>query len=143
MTIIRWNQRPMLSNLIDNFFEREFSTGFERNCGCVPATNIMEKDDHYEIQLIAPGLSKEDFKLEVENNLLSISYEKKQEEENKESDQFLRREYSAEGFTRSFTIPKQSDIEKIGARYENGILYVSVPRENPEKTRISKRIEIA
>lgn len=142
MTIIRMQQRPILANLLDNFIEREFSTGFERNCGCVPATNILEKGDQFEIQLAVPGMKKEDFKMEVENNVLSVSYERK-EEESKEEASYLRREYNLEGFTRSFTIPKYADAENIRARYENGMLYISVPREDPEKMKLSKRIEIA
>lgn len=142
MTIIRMQQRPRFANLLDSFIEREFSTGFERNCGSVPSTNIIERNDQYEIQLAVPGMSKEDFKMEVENNVLSISYEKK-EEENKQEENYLRREYSLEGFTRSFTIPKHADAENIKARYESGMLYVAIPREDPEKLKLSKRIEIA
>jgi HSP20 family protein len=132
----------MFPNLFDNFFENEFPTRFERNCGCAVAANILEKDEQFEIQIAAPGLRKEDFKLEVEKNLLSVSFEKP-EEENQKEESWIRREFEAGSFVRSFTIPEQTDVDKITARYENGILYIGVPRENPEKTRLSKRIEIA
>ena len=141
MTIIRWQNRPALPGLMHRIFEDEFPTRFERNCNCNPATNILEKDEQFEIQMAAPGLSKEDFKIEVEKDLLTISFEKKDEGE--EGPNWIRREFEMDDFSRSFTIPEQTDTEQITAKYENGILYVGVPRENPEKAKLSKRIEIA
>lgn len=141
MTIIRWNNRPMLSNMLDEMMERNLSTGFEKNCGCVPATNILEDEKQFEIQLAAPGMNKEDFNLNVDNQVLSVSYGKKEEE--KEEDNYLRREFGMDSFTRSFSIPKTTDAENISARYEQGILYISVPKLNPEKARLSRSIEIA
>lgn len=141
MTIIRWNNRPMLSNMLDEMMERNLSTGFEKNCGCVPATNILEDEKQFEIQLAAPGMKKEDFNLNVDNQVLSVSYGKKEEE--KEEDNYLRREFGMDSFTRSFSIPKTTDAENISARYEQGILYISVPKLNPEKARLSRSIEIA
>jgi HSP20 family protein len=127
--------------MLDEMMERNFSTGFEKNCGCVPATNILEDEKQFEIQLAAPGMKKEDFRLSVENNLLSVSYEQKEEE--KEEDHYLRREFGMDSFTRSFSIPKTTDAENISARYEQGILYVSVPKLNPEKAKLSRSIEIS
>lgn len=141
MTIIRWNNRPMLSNMLDEMMERNLSTGFEKNCGCVPATNILEDEKQFEIQLAAPGMKKEDFNLNVDNQVLSVSYGKNEEE--KEGDNYLRREFGMDSFTRSFSIPKTTDAENISARYEQGILYISVPKLNPEKARLSRSIEIA
>lgn len=141
MTIIRWQNRPSLSSMLDEMMDRNFSTGFEKNCGCVPATNILENEKQFEIQLSAPGMKKEDFSLQMENNVLSVSYEKK-EGEDKKDENFLRREFGIESFTRSFSIPKTADAENINARYEQGILYISVPKLNPEKARLSRNIEI-
>lgn len=146
MTIIRFQNRPFVPNMFNRFFENEFPTRFERNCECSPAVNILEKEDQFEIQMAAPGLRKEDFKIELEKNLLTISFERKEEgpeQENQREENWLRREFEMDNFTRSFTIPEQTDTEKITAKYEHGILYVGVPRENPEKARLSKRIEIA
>lgn len=143
MTIIRWQQRPALANLMDNFFDRDFMTGFERNCGCVPATNILERPDQYELQIAAPGMKKDDFQIEVENNMLTISYEKKADEATREEENFIRREYNLEGFTRTFTVPKHADAENISGRYDNGMLYVSIPRLDPHKNKLTKKIEIA
>lgn len=144
MTIIRWQQRPAMAQLLNNFVEREFSTGFEHNCGCAPATNILEKPEEFEIQLVVPGLKREDFQIEVEDNVLSVSYEKKEEEDQTNSEsKFVRKEYNLDGFTRTFKIPKHADAENIKARYEDGLLYVAIPRQDPEKDKLSKRIEIA
>ncbi len=142
MTIIRWHNRPMLSHFLDNFNEKRFNTGFEKNCGCIPATNILEDEDKFEIQLAAPGLDKKDLKLEMEKEMLSVSFEKKEEKERQQEEEYLRREFEMEGFTRSFTLPDTADAEKIKARYENGILYISIPRLNPEKARLSKSIAV-
>lgn len=140
MTIIRWKQRPMRHNLLDEMLERGFNTGFEKKCGCVPATNILEKEDSYEIELAAPGMKKDDFKLEVEKNVLSVVFEK-EETEKKEEFEYLQREFEMDGFTRSFTIPETADEEKIKARYDNGILYISIPKM--EKARLSREIKIS
>ena len=141
MTIIRWNRRPMLSDVFDNMFERNFDTGFEKNCGCAPATNILENEGEFEIQIAVPGMKKDDFKMEMEDNVLSVVFEKKDEDKKEENVEYLRREFDMEGFTRSFSIPKTADVEKIKARYDNGILYISVPKI--DKARLSKRIDIA
>ncbi len=142
MTIIRWHNRPMLSHFLDNINQREFNTGFEKNCGCIPATNILEDGNSFEIQLAAPGLNKKDLKLEMEKDVLSVSFEKKEEKESPQEIKFLRREFEMEGFTRSFTLPETADTEKIKARYENGILYITIPKLNPEKARLSKSIAV-
>lgn len=140
MTIIRWKQRPMRHSLLDEMLERGFNTGFEKKCGCVPATNILEKEESYEIELAAPGMKKEDFKLEVEQNVLSVVFEK-EETDKKEEVEYLQREFEMDGFTRSFTIPETADVEKIKARYDNGILFVSIPKM--EKARLSREIKIS
>ena len=139
MTIIRWKQRPMRHNLLDEMLEKGFNTGFEKKCGCVPATNILEKNDSYEIELAAPGMKKDDFKLEVEKNILSVVFDKKEADE-KEAVEYLQREFEMDGFTRSFTIPETADVEKIKARYDNGILFISIPKM--EKARLSREIKI-
>ena len=140
MTIIRWKQRPMRHSMLDEMLERGFNTGFEKKCGCVPATNILEKEESYEIELAAPGMKKDDFKLEVEKNVLSVVFEK-EETEKKEEVEYLQREFEMDGFTRSFTIPETADVEKIKARYDNGILFISIPKM--EKARLSREIKIS
>ncbi len=141
MNIIRWHKRPMMSNAMDDMFERSFNTGFERNCGCVPATNILENEKAFEIQLAVPGMKKEDFKMEMEDNVLSVIFEKKAEETEERKEEYLRREFDLEDFTRSFSIPKTVDVENIKAKYDNGILYITVPKM--DKARLSKQIKVS
>ena len=139
MTTIRWKQRPMLSDMLDDMFDKRFQTGFEKKCGCVPATNILETENNYTIELAAPGLSKEAFKLEMEKNLLSVVYEPK--EEPKAEGDYLQHEFNMDAFTRSFTLPETADAENITAKYDNGILYVTIPKM--EKARLSKQIKVS
>ena len=143
MTIIRWQQRPAMAQLLNNFVEREFSSGVDHNCGCAPATNILERAEEYEIQLVVPGLKREDFHIEVEDNVLAVSFEKKEEDQTNRENKFLRKEYSIDGFSRTFKIPKHADAENIKAKYEDGLLYIAIPRQDPKKDKLSKRIEIA
>ncbi len=140
MTIIRWNQRPMRRSMLDEMLERGFDTGFEKKCGCAPATNILEKEDSFEIELAAPGMRKEDFKMEMEKNILSVVFEK-EDAEKKEEVEYLQREFEMDGFTRSFTIPETADVENIKARYDNGILFVSIPKM--EKARLTREIKVS
>jgi len=128
---------------MDNLFDRDLMTGFDRNCGCVPATNILEKEDLYEIQLAVPGMKKEGFHMQLEKTVLTVTYESKAEEDSAQEESFLRRDYKPEGFTRSFSIPKHADAENISARHEDGMLYISIPRTDADKNRLSKKIEIA
>ncbi len=140
MTIIKWHRRPSMSEVLDNMLDRNFNTGFEKNCGCVPATNILEKENGFEIQLAVPGMKKDDFKLEMEEDVLSVIYEKK-DEEKKDDGEYLQREFDMDEFTRSFSIPKTADVENIQARYDAGILYISVPKQ--DKARLSKEIKVS
>lgn len=140
MTIIKWHRRPSMSEVLDNMLDRNFNTGFEKNCGCVPATNILEKEKGFEIQLAVPGMKKDDFKLEMEEDVLSVIYEKK-DEEKKDDGEYLQREFDMDEFTRSFSIPKTADVENIQARYDAGILYISVPKQ--DKARLSKEIKVS
>ncbi len=140
MTIIRWHKRPMMSGMLDDMFERNFNTGFERNCGCVPATNILENEESFEIQLAVPGMKKEDFNMEVEDGVLSVVFQKKEEDKEKQQGEYLRREFDMDEFTRSFSIPKTADADNIKAKYENGILFITVPKI--DKARLSKQIKI-
>jgi len=92
-----------------------------------PAVNITELEKGFDITLMAPGLSKADFKISVEDDQLTISYEKK-EEKSEETPKFIRREFALKSFSRSFTLNDQLNKEQISATYENGLLTVHVPK---------------
>lgn len=141
MKIVKWNNEPSFVDFFNNFFENETNNlGFRRNCS-VPAANISETDADFTIALAVPGLSKEDFKIEIENNLLTIFSEKKESKE-ETTENYTRKEFVVGSFSRSFTLPKSIDSDKIQALYNNGILNVILPKKEEEKNAKLKR-EIA
>jgi HSP20 family protein len=108
----------------------------------MPSVNITENNNHYNVAVAAPGLKKEDFKIDVEDNILTISSEKEDKKEEKE-DKYTRREYSYTSFSRSFSLPEDVRQEAIDAQYENGVLTIKLPRkENAKKVTASKNIAV-
>lgn len=109
----------------------------------IPAVNIRETQEGFEVEMAAPGMSKKDFNIELDNNLLTISSEKQHENEQKENERFTRREFSYQSFKRSFSLPKDVvDADKIAARYENGVLQLHIPKKEEAKPRPPKQISI-
>lgn len=144
MSLVKFsNQMP---SLFDRFFENDMFDWSNRNYSntntTLPAVNIKEDKEGFEVEMSAPGFEKGDFKIELNNSLLTISSEKKIEKETKEGQQFTRREFSYQSFSRSFTIPETVEGEKIVAKYENGILSVSIPKKEEAKPKPVKQIEI-
>lgn len=108
----------------------------------MPAVNITENHNHYNVSLAAPGLKKEDFKIDLDGNMLTISAEKEEKHEEKD-EKFNRKEYSYTSFSRSFTLPEDVKQDAIDARYENGILNIKLNRkEELKKAAVTKRIEV-
>jgi HSP20 family protein len=108
----------------------------------MPAVNIMEDKDQYIVSLAVPGLKKEDFKIDVENNMLTISSEQEVSKEEKE-EKFTRKEYSYSSFSRSFSLPEDVRQDAIDARYENGVLNIFLPRKEEAKMMATtKRINV-
>lgn len=124
-----------------NFFEDVLSgKDFAQH---VPSVNVAENDKEWQIELSAPGFSKEDFKINLEKEVLTISAEHKTEAQ-KEEKNYTRREFSYGSFSRSFRIKENTvDTEKIGAAYENGILNISLPKKVVEPEKTAKEIKIA
>ena len=118
-----------------------FEGGFPVNTVKVPAVNITEQKNEYLVSLAAPGLKKEDFKIDVDGNVLTISSEKEEKSEEKDK-KFSRKEYSYSSFRRSFTLPEEINQEKIEARYEDGILKILLPRNDEAKKPSVKQISI-
>ena len=115
---------------------------FFNQVATVPSVNITENKDNYQVALAAPGLKKEDFKIDVEGNMLTISSEKEENKEEK-NEKYTRKEYSYSSFSRSFTLPEDVKEEAIEATYENGVLNLRLPRkENGKETSASKRIAV-
>ena len=107
----------------------------------IPAVNITEHKDEYKVSLAAPGLKKDDFKIEVNGNILTISSEKEESKEDFDK-KFTRKEYSYSSFSRSFTLPEEINQEKIEAKYEDGVLKISLPRNEEAKKLSAKNIAV-
>jgi HSP20 family protein len=141
MSIIRFNRPHVLSDVFQNFFDNDSVDFFNRR-GLDPAANILEHPDSFELDLAAPGLKKDDFKIHLENNVLTISSEVKDEKEEEEKN-YTRKEFHYSSFSRSFTLPRSVDLEKIKADYENGILKVMLPKKDDARVDIKKEIKIS
>ena len=132
-----------LPALFDDFFKpwREwFDSGWER-VATVPAVNVTEETDSYKISMAAPGLKKDDFKINVEGNLITISAEKSESKEERE-EKYTRKEYNYTSFSRTFTLPENIKTDKIEAHYENGELSLLLPKLVEERVGTHKKIEI-
>lgn len=127
-TLSKSSQFPNLRNMMEdlwnpeNWFGRPFSPAAN-----LPAVNIKEIDNRYDVEVAAPGFQKQDFKVDVENGVLTISAETKKETES-ERENYTRREFSYSSFSRSFTLPENVKEDNINARYENGVLHVMLER---------------
>ncbi len=122
-------------NTLDHFFVPDYSTN-------KPAVNVIESENGFRIELAVPGLKKEDFKIDVDGDRLTISAEKKNESEEK-GEKYSRKEFSYQSFQRAFTLPETVDAEKISAVYEAGILNISVPKKELPAAPSPRQIEIA
>ena len=130
-------------SILDDFFKPWNSwseSNFERRFS-VPAVNVTENKDDYKISIAAPGLSKQDFKIDVDGNLLTISAEKEEKKDEKEKN-FTRREYNYSSFSRTFTLPHGVNADKIDASYENGELKLNIPKKEETKKVATKSIAV-
>ena len=107
----------------------------------VPAVNITEQKDNYLVSLAAPGLKKDDFKIDVDGNMLTISSEKEETKEEKDK-KFTRKEYKYSSFSRSFSLPEEINKEKIEAYYEDGVLKITLPRKEEARKTTAKHISV-
>ena len=107
----------------------------------VPAVNITEQKDNYLVSLAAPGLKKDDFKIDVDGNMLTISTEKEETKEEKDK-KYTRKEYNYSSFSRSFSLPEEINKEKIEAYYEDGVLKITLPRKEEARKTTAKHISV-
>lgn len=144
--------RNRLPELVGNFFETDnfFSPsvfGFNSkffdlsDFPVVPEANIIETPKEFKIELAAPGLTREDFKVEVENNVLSVSAQK-EEEEKKEKKNYRKREFSYTSFWRSFVLPENVLAENIDAKYEHGVLLITLPKKENSSPKQTQQIKV-
>jgi HSP20 family protein len=141
MTLIRWHRPAGLADMFQNFFDSDFNEFFGRRFSD-PAANIIENPDSFQLDLAAPGMKKDDFKIHLENNILTVSSEV-EDQKLEEGKNYTRKEFFYGSFSRSFTLPKIIDLEKIKADYEDGILRVLLPKKEEAKLEIKKEIKIS
>ena len=140
MTLVKNNFRPVHFNNVFNELFNEFPAFADKAGLNFPPVNIAETADGYHIELNAPGRNKEDFKINLDNGLLTISYEKKEEAKN-DNVKSLRKEFSFQSFKRSFSLEDKVDAAKIQAKYENGLLKIYLPKK-AELKEAAKQITI-
>lgn len=135
MAHVKFNLQPFersFNNLVDELFTElpvVFKNDFNKSDwkGFVPV-NVKETGNSFEMELVAPGFSKEDFKINLENNILTVSAEKK-DEVKEENEKQIRKEYNFKSFKRSFTVDEKIDATKIDASYINGVLRLNLPKK--------------
>ncbi|TSJ36529.1 Hsp20/alpha crystallin family protein [Mucilaginibacter corticis] len=144
MTLVKFNNNrnntlmPGFSDVFDSIFNDTFFS--DRMITRVPAVNISESENNYHVELAAPGLKKEDFKLNLERNQLSISVEKSADQQDNQKN-YSKREYSYSSFVRSFTLTESADHANIKAAYTDGILRIDIAKREEAKA-VRRQIEI-
>lgn len=138
-----------LPSVFNDFF-RPWESIFDTNGGSwinslntlsVPAANIVENKDNYEVTLAAPGMKKEDFNIDIDANTVTISAEKEAKKEEKD-ERYTRKEFSYSSFSRSFSLPDWVNKDKIDASYENGLLKLVLPKTEEAKKVASRHIAV-
>ncbi|MCB0517702.1 MAG: Hsp20/alpha crystallin family protein [Lewinellaceae bacterium] len=149
MTLTKWNSSllPTLPRLFDDFFTRDlmdWNNGhFSSTNTTLPSVNIKETHDSFLVEMAAPGMTKKDFRIELDNEILKISSEKQSEHNLAEGERYTRREFSYQSFERSFHLPKSVvDVGKIKAKYEDGLLRIAIPKREEAKAQPPRQIAI-
>jgi len=128
--LVRFNQPSARRRrtVANDFFNRDFDKFFKGLEGkTLPAVNIKENEDAFEVELSVPGFKKEDFNLKLDNDLLTISA-KVEDKKEETTEKYTRREFKSQAFSRTFTLPETVLVDDINAKYENGILIVALPK---------------
>lgn len=139
------SRKTTFPSVFDDFFKpwnEWFDGGKTGGILTVPAVNVTENHESYTVSLAVPGVKKDDLKIDVDGNMITISSETEVEKEEKD-EKYTRKEYNYNSFSRTFTIPEDVRTDSIQARYENGVLNVTLPRiKTTEKTNLTRKIEI-
>mgnify|MGYP002079515347 CR=1 FL=1 len=148
MTLIKYNKpsgirgvSPVFNQLFSEMFDNFAGTGLRAMPGVsMPSVNVLENDKQFTLEISAPGFSKEEIQISVEEDSLIISGESKTEKE--ESDKkYTRKEFSRQNFQRSFSLPETVSQENIGAKFENGVLYIDLPKKQVEE-KVGRKIQL-
>lgn len=131
---------PLASTIFDDFLSKDLMDWTDKNFSSIgsslPSVNLKETDKKIEVELAAPGLKKDDFKVEIDNHMLTISSEKEEEkEEKRKKDNYYRKEFNYQSFCRSFSLPDYADENSVKANYKDGILHIDIAKkEGPQKS---------
>lgn len=145
MTLVK-RKESVFPSIWNDLFNDEFfkNSSLSQTSATMPAVNIKESAENYTIELAAPGKKKEDFNIQLDHNLLTISSEEKIENtEDKKEENYTRREYRYSSFSRSFTLPDAADNEKISASYQDGVLNIVIAKKEEAKVKPTRLIEIS
>ncbi len=145
MALVRYNPFSLtrtFDQLFDSFFDQNL-TNFVGSDQFVsqPSVNIVEGPDKFRIEMAAPGYDKNDFQIELDNDVLTISVQKQEEQVN-EDENFVRREFNYTSFQRSFQLPETVAPEQINAHYENGVLVIDLPKKEEAKEKPARKIDV-
>jgi len=150
MTLVKRSNSyiPTFPSFFDNLFSKDLmdwtTSNFSSTDTTLPAVNVKEETDRYEIEVAAPGMEKGDFKIGIENDMLTIKSEKKTESKDEKEGSYTRREFSYQSFQRSFTVPREMvESDKITASYNNGILSITLPKREEVKPKPAREIKIS
>jgi HSP20 family protein len=148
MTLVRWNSNgnsnlPAFSNILENFFGRDVTDFVGRDfTSSVPAVNVVESAEGYKVEVAAPGLKKENFRINFHNHVLTIASKTELSAEETKG-KYTRKEFGYTSFQRSFTVPNTVDADKIEASYTDGILHVHLPKREESKEKPARQITIS
>mgnify|MGYP003572495932 FL=1 len=145
MSLIKWKDNslfPTFNPLWDDVFNRDFFSKSLELGTSIPAVNTKETDESYHMEVAIPGMKKEDFNIDLNDNILTISSEKKEEKEEKDGEKITRREFGYSSFKRSFQLPENIKKNDISAEYSDGLLKLALPKTEPKQVESRKQIEI-
>lgn len=140
-TLSKEKRTPTIFNDLFKPWDEWFDNGIWFKTMNVPSVNIKEEKEQFIVSLAAPGLKKDDFKIKIDENMLTISSEKETEDK-EENEKYTRKEYSYESFTRSLSLPDEIKKDKIDAKYEDGILKIILPRTEASKKHLEQFIPV-
>ncbi|MBD1259180.1 Hsp20/alpha crystallin family protein [Maribacter polysiphoniae] len=141
MSLIKRND-VLFPSIMNEILKPDWFGGMVNDNASIPAVNIKENEKDYELELAVPGRKKEDFKIEVNENLLTVSSETSTSE-NEEKENYTRREFTFSSFKRAFTLPETIDEDGIKATYENGILKFNLPKKEEALPKPKRLIELS
>ncbi|HEY8937118.1 MAG TPA: Hsp20/alpha crystallin family protein [Cyclobacteriaceae bacterium] len=149
-SLVRSNRNlfPSIPSMFDDFFTNNWLdsslANWKTSGASLPAVNVKETNENFDVEVAAPGMKRDDFKVELDNNILTISSQREDTQEEKDKDgNYTRREFSYQAFQRSFSLPESKvEGDKISARYTDGVLHITIPKTEKAKVKPAKQITV-